>query len=297
MARVRGYGGPVRPNRLSRHEWQAREVAHQQRADALTAGHAERRRSGRKHPIEDFLFEYYNFPVTKLRRWHPGPGQILEDAAGQPRAGWPYYRRFGDGSVALDLGAFTAQRLPAMEFIRDLLARTLSRPPYLACFGLHEWAMVYRAAPQHIRHTATPLRLSRADTDAVVESHAIRCSHFDAYRFFTADAVPRNALAPTRETQRELEQPGCLHAGMDVYKWAHKLVPLTPGDLLLDAFELARDVRELDMRASPYDLSGLGYSPIRIETPEGKSEYAGAQRAFALRANDLRRRLLTVIAA
>ena len=28
-----------------------------------------------------------------------------------------------------------------------------------------------------------------------------------------------------------------------------------PGELMLDAFELARDIRELDMRASPYDLT------------------------------------------
>jgi hypothetical protein len=36
-------------------------------------------------------------------------------------------------------------------------------------------------------------------------------------------------------------------------------------------FRLARDVRELDMRASPYDLADLGYPPVRIETPEGRA--------------------------
>lgn len=107
----------------------------------------------------------------------------------------------------------------------------------------------------------------------------------------------RNATQPTREGQVWQEQPGCLHAGMDVYKWAHKLTPLVPGDVLLDAFELARDIRVLDMQASPYDLVDLGYAPIRIETPEGKSEYAAAQRAFSERSNDLRRRLLAVLAA
>ena len=68
----------------------------------------------------------------------------------------------------------------------------------------------------------------------------------------------------------ELEQPGCLHATMDLYKWAYKLGPLVPGELLLDCFELARDVRELDMRASPYDLTALGYRPVRIETAAGQ---------------------------
>ena len=32
-------------------------------------------------------------------------------------------------------------------------------------------------------------------TDQVVETHRIRCSHFDAYRFFTAPARPRNPCA------------------------------------------------------------------------------------------------------
>jgi hypothetical protein len=40
----------------------------------------------------------------------------------------------------------------------------------------------------------------------------------------------------------------------------------------------------LDMRASPYDLAALGYPPVRIETPEGRAEYARAQDAFAERA-------------
>ena len=45
--------------------------------------------------------------------------------------------------------------------------------------------------------------------------------------------------------------------------------------------DLARDVRTLDMQASPYDLRDLGYAPVAIETPAGKATYAAAQRAFA----------------
>lgn len=41
---------------------------HQERADALTAGHRERRQRGQKHPVEDFLFTYYPFSPAKLRR-------------------------------------------------------------------------------------------------------------------------------------------------------------------------------------------------------------------------------------
>ena len=35
------------------------------------------------------------------------------------------------------------------------------------------------------------------------------------------------------------------------------------------------------MRASPYDLAGLGYPPVPIETPAGRAEYARAQAGFA----------------
>jgi hypothetical protein len=81
---------------------------------------------------------------------------------------------------------------------------------------------------------------------------------------------------------------------MDLYKWAYKLAPACPGELMADCFELAVAVRELDMRASPYDLAALGRPPVRIETPEGKAEYVAAQRRFAEQGAGLRRRLLDV---
>jgi hypothetical protein len=61
---------------------------------------------------------------------------------------------------------------------------------------------------------------------------------------------------------------------------------------VVDAFVLARDVRELDMRASPYDLSALGYEPVPIELAEGRAVYVAAQRSFAGRGAALRARLL-----
>jgi hypothetical protein len=79
---------------------------------------------------------------------------------------------------------------------------------------------------------------------------------------------------------------------MDLYKHAFRLTPMLPSELVADCFELARDIRVLDMRASPYDLADLGLDPVRIETPEGKREYAAAQRAFAERARPLRERLI-----
>ena len=82
-------------------------------------------------------------------------------------------------------------RADTVRFIAGLLRATASRPARLNCFGLHEWAMVYRAP--RVRHGQVPLRLGTAGTDAVVESMPLRCSHFDAYRFFTEPATARNA--------------------------------------------------------------------------------------------------------
>ena len=81
---------------------------------------------------------------------------------------------------------------------------------------------------------------------------------------------------------------------MDLYKWAYKLSPAAPAELVADCFALASEIRELDMRASPYDLRAHGYEPVAIETPEGKAEYVAAQRGFAERGAALRRRLLEV---
>ena len=275
--------------RLEADTWRPLAQAHAAHVDALAASHLDRRRRGEKHPVEDFLWTYYSLAPGQLRRWHPGPGLVLE--GGAEHAAWRHYTPVDDG-VALDVDAYLADRGAFVSFVRGLLAATLSRPAQWACFGLHEWAMVHKADAGHVRHVGWPLRLGHAGTDAVVESHHLRCTHFDAFRFFTPDAAGRNQFAPTRATQVDLEQPGCLHASMDCYKWAYKLLPGVPTSLVMDALALARDARELDMRAAPYDLRPLGYEPIRIETAEGKASYVERQRGIADRAASVRRGII-----
>jgi hypothetical protein len=284
--------GPVR---LPADLWAERAAGHGRRADALTAGHRARRATGEQHAVEDFLYEYYNTRPSLLRRWHPGAGVTLEaGAAGPaPHASWRWYAVTGDGAVALDVNAFLTDRADTVRFVQRLLSATASRPAFTGCFGLHEWAMVYR---QEGHRHPLPLRLGRAGTDAVVDSHPIRCTHFDAFRFFTADAVALNREQPTRATQVETEQPGCLHASMDCHKWAMKLGPAVPGELALDCFQLASDVRLLDMQAAPYDLSSYGLPAVAVETPAGKAEYVARQRELSGRAAALRARLLEVCA-
>ena len=274
-------------------EWLPRARAHAARADALCADHLARRSRGEKHPVWDFLFEYYPVRPGTLRRWSPGLGVALAGADDPRAAEFVSHMRdvsVGDDGVArLDRRAHAERRGEAIAYIADLLAGTLANDAHFDCCGLHEWAMVYRADEK--RH-AVPLRLGRSGTDEVVDKHRVRCTHYDAYRFFTPDAVPLNENRPTRATQSSCEQAGCLHANMDLYKWAAKLGPLVPGELWLDSFELARDVRRLDMEASPYDLADHGFAPVRIETPEGKAEYVSRQRRLAERAAPIRTELL-----
>ncbi|MFE0528977.1 3-methyladenine DNA glycosylase [Micromonospora parva] len=275
-------------------QWQARRGAHEQRVDVWLTPHLARRRRGERHPVADFLFTYYSHRPAQLRRWHPGPGVELRDA--DPAEFGRDYRASTAG-VTLDTDGVRGRRGESIAWIRSLLEATRGRAPHFGCFGMHEWAMVYRQTREELRHNAWPLRLSTERTAAVVEERGVRCSHFDAFRFFTPPARPLNVLSPTRETQHAHEQPGCLHANMDLYKWAYKLSPLVPSELVADAFDLARDIRTLDMRASPYDLAALGYPPVRVETADGRAEYAAAQRAFAERAAVLRDRLLAAVPA
>ena len=65
------------------------------------------------------------------------------------------------------------------------------------------------------------------------------------------------------------------------YKWAFKLGPLVASELVMDCLELAADARELDMRASPYDLRDYGFEPIAVETAAGRAEYVRAQQGVA----------------
>lgn len=283
---------------LAEPEWQRRQADHQARVQAWLVPHQARAARGEKHPVDDFLFTYYAFRPAWLRRWHPGPDVVLLGESAREFLRWPEYREVvsddGQSGVALDPGTLPAHRREFVAWLRQLLATMQTRPAFFACYGLHEWAMVYRQTAAEIRHNAYPLRFPPAELAGLVEAAPVCCSHFDAFRFFTAPARPLNKLQPARADAVRLEQRGCLHANMDLYKWAFKLSPFTPAELLADCFELAREIRAVDMRASPYDLRALGYEPIAIETPAGKGEYEKAQRAFALRGEPLRARLVAL---
>lgn len=268
-------------------EWIPLRTAHERRVEPWVAPRLERAALGVKHPVDDFLFEYYPNRPSLLRRWHPGFGCALLGDEAEFYLGIPGYMATRHGVTVEPL---PEKRRPFVQWLGEFLASTANRAPFFGCHGLHEWAMVYKSS--EVRHASQPLRLTPREIAAVVDSLPVRCSHYDAFRFFTPEASPLNRLQPTRESSTTLEQPACLHANMDLYKWAFKLAPWCPSELIGDTFELARDIRELDMRASPYDLTSHGYSPVPIETSEGRAKYEKCQREFAERARPLRRRLM-----
>ncbi len=233
-------------------EWRERADAHATRIDAFVGPHLARRESRTSHPVHDFLFTYYSHTPAQLRRWHPGYGVGL--VKGEPFRGYVVV-----DDVATVSEEHVASQSQLIASLHRLLTSTASRAANFGCFGMHEWAMVYRLSEAQTRHADWPLRLGSAGTDRVVEAHRIACSHFDAYRFFTEPARSLNLLSPGPDDRPDHEQPGCLHAGMDLYKHAFRLSPMIGTDLVADCFELARDIRVLDMRAAPYDLADLGF--------------------------------------
>lgn len=276
------------PTVLIEADWNLRADAHQRRVDDFTGPHRQRANRGENHPVWDFLFTYYSLRPRQLRIWHPGFGVVLTGSGASAYLGRAGYSDSSRGVTVEH--KYLQTKISTVRFIADLLRATSSRQAQFGCFGMHEWAMVYRSETP--RHGSVPLRLGSAGTDAVVESMPLRCSHFDAYRFFTPAAAPRNRVPLKRETQLDTEQPGCIHAGMDLYKWSYKLGPLINSELVMDCLDLAAQARIVDMRASPYDLSRYGYEPIKVEESTGRAEYVREQTLVAQRAAPLRKALL-----
>jgi len=272
-------------------EWTRSETLHVERVDRLLQPHLKRRVRNKKHPVHDFLFNYYSIRPYRLRRWHPGIHAVLQGTEARRFLDRKGYRETPEG-ISVDPKPATSRRQETVRWIRSLLQACASGLPQFACFGLHEWAMVYRSSEW--RHQGVSLRFPEKEVARVVEMHPLCCSHFDAFRFFTREARPLNRFQLGPEDRLHHEQRGCLHVNMDLYKWACKLQPWTPSSLVVDCLDLAFTIREVDMRASPYDLVPLGYPPIKIETPSGKDEYEKYQHQFAQEAVPLRKQLIEV---
>lgn len=277
-------------------EWRARAQAHLERVQRWTRPRRERRSRQEAHPVYDFLFQYYKYSAAKLEAWHPGPNEgVVDTPEARERFNAPTYHA-ADGVILRDASALTPPGRKRLDEVMHVLTATRDRPANFGCYGVHEWAMVFGG--HDVRHAdVTPLRLPQDQIDAFVESRPVACSHFDAFRFFAPDAQPLNRVPLEWSSRHDMEQPGCIHANMDLYRWAYTSMPWIGSDLLWRCFELAIDLRVLDMQASPYDLRPLGFDPIRVETREGRAEYQWRQRELSARASVLRDRLIEVVSA
>jgi hypothetical protein len=297
-----------------------------------------------KHPIYNFLIEYYGLKGTKgvrrLMRWSPNPEILIEKQQQQRQQQYSGILLEGamedDFSSTLHLKGATVceegviyspqlffgkrqhgndddddddddvtkttekSRISApFLWYQSILQRTLDADPILHCYGLHEWAMQYHpdGAPpppsaKYQKHL--PLRVSRQVLNETVERKGISCTHVDALRFFAESALPLNKYGGPLERvdQIELEQPGCVHATMDLLKMALKLQPFCDAELLRRVLEVALEARELDVAASPYDASEYGVGVVPVETSEGRLEYKRRQQALMKKADPIRRELL-----
>lgn len=266
-------------------EWRRRKADHEARTRPWADEHVRRQERQIRHPVRDFLFEYYSHRPSHLVRWSPGVNVRLLGAT-PADLGWKVgFEQTTDGLI-LPATAFPRRRIEYLRWAVQYLRTVLDREPAFGCFGLHEWAMVYRT--DDIRHSKVPLRLSADEIAGVVEGQGLRCTHYDAFRFFTPAAAPRNRVPLTRAVAVDHDQAGCIHANMDLYRFAYHIAPYSTGELIADTFALALEARYIDMRASPYDLRSYGCEPIHIETKSGREEYVEAQRSLAMKVAPLR---------
>jgi hypothetical protein len=267
----------------------------------------------KQHPIFNFMMQYFHVSMKRLFIYSPGIGVDVSDELDyiHRHPELSKYLRLDGRQARLVPPPLTPEKVVALRNTLTLLKNTASKAPMLSCYGLHEWAMLYRddgnsGGGVHA-HQSLPLRVSHATIREAVVGR-LRCSHFDAVRHFAPAARPLNTAltTPTRANQHLTDQPGCVHVSMDLFKWAVKLFPFIESGVIADALAVALQAREVDMRASPYDLTAyrngqLGGTfrsdPICVETPEGRRQYAVEQRMLFDQAAPVRAQLVAAYEA
>lgn len=269
---------------LKENEWRRLREGHRCAAAPWMDAYRDRRSRREVHPVYDFLFSYYNTKRRNFTTWKPMADMLLQGAEVSEFVDGRRYAKT-DRGVRLDVENMDTRDRRLVVWVDRLIRSAKNRPSKFSCFGLHEWAMVYKE--NEIRHESTPLRPSRETIDRLVESMPICCTHYDAFRFFTPAAAPLNQIQPQADEMGENEQFGCIHFNMDLYRWCYKLHPWIGSELMMRCFALSVEARELDMRASPYDVSAYGLEAICIEAPEGRSVYKEQQQRLSLKGRAL----------
>ena len=311
--------------------WEQEALTHRKELDGMLYPPGEclktRQHMVKTHPIYNFLHTYYRYSSKNLRYYSPGIDVVMEaekvtsssDSKSIKNSNKrkpeshssqldPKYVHLSDNECCSYILPSTATTDPDSPFgwitlgrNRDLLMNTASRAPFYGCFGYHEWAMLYSGRSQGLseplpsHQKEVPIRVTQDVIDDVVETMGLRCTHYDAYRFFHPSMQPLNSVHPlTRTNQIEHEQSGCLHAAMDLFKYAYQIYPFISSSLLRACIHVALTARKLDMRASPYDTTNVLYCgpPICVETLEGRNQYQEEQKSLAVEAAIVREQLI-----
>ena len=259
-----------------------------------------------QHPIYNFLHSYYRYSASSLYKYSPGLGVELAGAQRKMHGDVLNEKFMMFTPVGGEYDISTVAYAPKgrhgwIQLLRnyEILKEVSDRPPFFGCFGLHEWAMLYaqEGISMERHQKALPLRVSQDTINAVVKAPGqLKCTHFDGWRFFHPAAQLLNSIHPqSRNSQMKYEQPGCVHANMDLFKYATDLYPFISSELLVAALEVAIQARKIDMRASPYDVSAYMSAtelPICVETAEGRALYVQEQQKIADAAVPVRARLI-----
>ena len=137
--------------------WRARVLRHRERVEQWTGPRRERRARGDSHPVYDFLFQYYSYSAGQLEVWHPAPHEALIDTPEAREHFAPPVYQAADGVIRRDTRALSAGSRAKLTSVIDVMTATRDRPANFSCYGMHEWAMVYRG--HDVRHVriAPPL--------------------------------------------------------------------------------------------------------------------------------------------
>ncbi|HEY5814153.1 MAG TPA: hypothetical protein VIT23_16040, partial [Terrimicrobiaceae bacterium] len=122
-------------------DWHLSRKRHEARVRQWVAKRLERASRHQRHPVEDFLFEYYPYRPAKLLCWHPGFGVALQGESARSFLSHKYYRETAQG-ITVDILELPPSRKESIRWLYAMLRRTTERAASFGCRGLHEWAML-----------------------------------------------------------------------------------------------------------------------------------------------------------
>jgi hypothetical protein len=205
----------------------------------------------RNHPIYNFIFIYFFFNQKILFQYSPGMNVEIEMESDIEQLASlnlvPELQPIDPHSSHYFHISFQQKKITKKFLQRTLtlLKSVESKLPSFWCFGLHEWAMLYHSSqlpsstpkPSSSLFQSLPLRVTAQQIESLINPSSsstqpsplprLRCTHFDAIRFFTPSSLPLNAITPTptRKTVHQFDQPGCVHVNMDLFKYGICLLP------------------------------------------------------------------------